>query len=72
MKRQIVCNKCFHIIPTYPGEWYKVVHGHARKDMFCDLCAADIWKDDYCHAESFGLDGQPYYPWEHKYLKKEA
>lgn len=74
MKRQIVCHKCYmKKMPNkqYDGEWYKVKNGKARTYIFCDLCGGEIEKDEQCHAESMGLNSQPYYSWESQYIKKE-
>jgi hypothetical protein len=35
------------------------------------MCNATIPKGDECVAQSFGLDSQPYQPWEHEFLGEE-
>lgn len=77
MKRMIVCEKCaWRSVPSYEGEWFKRVHGTAKRDMFCDWCSpqTEILKGDECAAESIGRsDGPaPYYPWEHEFINREG
>lgn len=85
MKRMIACSKCsLRPEPHYTGEWFKRVHGTAKKDMFCDWCSetyqtaegpeispTPIYKGDKCAAESMGVNGHggPYYQWESEYIK---
>ncbi len=71
MKRQIICLKCYHPLPSYPGEWFKMVRGRAWNELTCDLCGATITADEVCLAQSFGPDrNMDYYPWEADYLKE--
>lgn len=74
MSRQIICMACAGKYPLrdYPGEWHRQVEGIARGfengDFVCDSCNTEIKKGDRCVAQSFGLDRNPYRPWENEYL----
>jgi hypothetical protein len=73
MTRQMICLKCAERRPgDYPGEWWVRIQGKARGfkngDFVCDLCNTTIPKGTDCVAQSFGLDRQPYEPWEGEYL----
>jgi hypothetical protein len=74
MKQMIACAACAQRkIKDYPGEYWKRVHGIAKKDMRCDWCypAAEIKKGDPCAAETLGVVGHgiPYHPWESEYIE---
>lgn len=74
MTRQIICMKCAteHKPKDYPGEWWHRVQGKARgfkNGVFvCDACNCVIRNGIECVAQSFGLDRDPYFPWEDEYL----
>ena len=73
MTRQIICLECAKREPgRYPGEWANRLWGHARGfkngDFVCDLCNATIPKGTMCVAQSFGLDRDPYQPWEDEFI----
>ena len=69
MTRQIICLECAKREPgRYPGEWANRAWGYARGDFVCDLCNATIPRGTKCVAQSFGLDRDPYCPWESEYL----
>ena len=73
MKRQIICIECAKRKPgNYSGEWWVRVHGFARGfkngDFVCDQCNATIKRGEACVAQSFGLDRDPYQPWEADYI----
>ena len=69
----ISCPKCaFKEHPSYADEWFKRVHGIAKKDMLCDWCNTPIKKGNRCAAESMGRHNSPapYYRWEDNYIHR--
>ena len=76
LTRQIICLKSAERKPgDYPGEWWHREQGKARGfkngDFVCDQCNATIPKGTECVAQSFGLDRDPYKPWEHEFLGED-
>lgn len=70
MKRVICCDKCsWKPQPQYKGEWFKRIHGTAKKNYRCDWCGADIKAGDKCAAEAMGTNNQRYFPWESDYIE---
>lgn len=77
MKRQIIHQKCFtphnrQDFLSYAGEREKTIGGFSLRNCICDLCGEPIHKDEFVYAQSYGLNSQPYYSWEEKYIQKEA
>ena len=73
MKRQIICVKCRTEQAgkqwKYDGEWAVDVEGTMRyADYNCDLCNRPIEAGETVHCQSMGLDTQPYYEWEPRYV----
>ena len=76
MKREIICVNCAieqrELFPTdnpYPGEYVKFIEGAALEDYVCDLCSNTIEHTDKCYAFSIYTDRQPYWAWEHEFIK---
>ena len=77
MKQEIICKTCYpelkETFPSdnpYPGEHVKFVEGTAKLYMTCDHCNSAIIFGEECYAFTIWADygGQPYFPWEDKYL----
>lgn len=71
MKREIHCKECRRKLvgmPSYPGEYEKVVRGALKGNALCDYCNKRLVRGDEAYAVSQFYEGG-YYQWEDEYLE---
>jgi hypothetical protein len=55
-------------MPSYPGEYEKVVRGALKGNALCDYCNKRLVRGDEAYAVSQFYEGG-YYQWEDEYLE---